>query len=229
MSRKVDFDKHAHSYEDQLSDDLKFFGEESRYFAEHKIKIVKEKLGRTPSSILEYGCGIGMNLNFIPEYFPGAKVTGCDISAKSIQIASEKSPSVDFFHIEDSEVDKRKESFDLIFVSNVFHHIEPHLREKAVSNIYKMLDKNGVVFFFEHNPFNPVTRRVVNTCVWDTDAILLKPKESLGLFRNAGFSIKSKVYTLYFPAYMKFLRPIEKALWFLPMGGQYYITAEKKV
>lgn len=227
MQSKVDFDKHAESYEKQLTEDLKFFGEESKYFAEYKVRIVKECLKNTPKSILEYGCGIGMNLQYLVEYFPDSDVHGCDISAKSIDVASKNNSSVEFFILEDSEIQKYKESFDIIFISNVFHHIEPPLRIKAVSNINLLLKQGGNVFFFEHNPFNPVTRHIVNTCVWDTDAILLKPKESLELFENGSFKIIRKYYTLYFPAFLKFFRPLEKGLFFLPLGGQYYIWAEK--
>lgn len=227
MSEKVDFDKHAESYEKQLTEDLKFFGEESKYFAEYKIRIVKECLKTNPLNILEYGCGIGMNLQFLAGYFPESKIYGSDISAKSIEVASKNNQTVSFFLLKDEEIQKMKDSFDLIFVSNVFHHIEPHLRKKAIKNINLMLKPKGNVFFFEHNPYNPVTRHIVNTCVWDTDAILLKPKESLGLFEKEGFKIIRRHYTLYFPAFLKFLRPIEKALFFLPMGGQYYIWAEK--
>lgn len=227
MNDKVDFDKHAESYENKLTEDLKFFGEESNYFAEYKIKILKEELKFTPSNILEYGCGIGMNLKFLKEYFPDTKISGCDISLKSIEVASKRVENVNFFHINENEVSKNKESFDIIFVSNVFHHIEPHLRELAVNNIHKMLKNYGIIYFFEHNPYNPVTKHIVNTCVWDTDAILLKPKESIGLFNKVNFKNISKKYTLYFPAFLKFLRPLEKLLWFLPMGGQYYLRAEK--
>jgi len=227
MNDKVDFDKHAESYENQLTEDLKFFGEESNYFAEYKIKIIKEELKFTPVNILEYGCGIGMNLKFLKEYFPDTKISGCDISLKSIEVASKRVEDVSFFHIEENEVNKNKESFDIIFVSNVFHHIEPALRELAVNNIHKMLKNNGIIYFFEHNPYNPVTRHIVNTCVWDTDAILLKPYESIGLFNKVNFKNISKKYTLYFPAFLKFLRPLEKLLWFIPMGGQYYLRAEK--
>lgn len=226
MTEKVDFDKHAESYEKQLTDDLKFFGEESKYFAEYKIRITQECIGNRPKNILEYGCGIGMNLQYLVKYFPNANIQGCDISAKSIEVAN-KNTSAIFFLIEDENVKANKDKFDLIFVSNVFHHIEPKYRKKAIENIFYMLKPKGNVFFFEHNPYNPVTRHIVNTCVWDTDAILLKPKESLTLFKDAGFQIHRKHYTLYFPAFLKFLRPVEKAMFFIPMGGQYYIWAEK--
>jgi SAM-dependent methyltransferase len=227
MTEKVDFDKHAESYEKQLTEDLKFFGEESKYFAEYKIRITQECIGNRPINILEYGCGIGMNLQYLVKYFPNANIHGCDISAKSIEVAGKNNTSADFFLIEDENVKANKDKFDLIFVSNVFHHIEPEYRQKAIENIFYMLKPKGDVFFFEHNPYNPVTRHIVNTCVWDTDAILLKPKESLTLFKNAGFHIHRKHYTLYFPALLKFLRPVEKAMFFIPMGGQYYIWAEK--
>lgn len=228
MQDKVDFDKHAESYEKQLTEDLKFFGEESKYFADYKVRIVKECLKNKPLNILEYGCGIGMNLQFLVHYFPQSEIHGCDISAKSIEVASKNNSSVNFFLLEDIEIEKNKDKYEIIFISNVFHHIEPPLRKKAISNINLMLKPDGKVFFFEHNPFNPVTRHIVNTCVWDTDAILLKPEESLGLFREGGFNIIRKHYTLYFPAFLKFLRPLEKGLFFLPLGGQYYIWAEKK-
>lgn len=227
MQDKVDFDKHAESYEKQLTKDLKFFGEESKYFAEYKVRIVNECLSYNPINILEYGCGIGMNLQFLVDYFPNSNIYGCDISSKSIEVASKNNSSVGFFLLEDNEIQKNKDTFDLIFISNVFHHIEPQLRKKAISNINLMLKQGGKVFFFEHNPFNPVTRHIVNICVWDTDAILLKPKESLELFKEGGFKIIRKHYTLYFPAFLKFLRPLEKGLFFLPLGGQYYISAEK--
>ena len=52
MPEKVDFDKHAESYEKQLTEDLKFFGEESKYFAEYKIRLLEECVGNRPINIL---------------------------------------------------------------------------------------------------------------------------------------------------------------------------------
>ena len=226
---KVNFDEHAEAYEKTLDKDLEIFGEESSYFAEYKINIVKNTLGPAKSmNILEYGCGIGMNIKFFSKHFPDSRITGCDISKKSIDVAKKRNSTVvNFFLINDEEISTRLNSFDLIFVSCVFHHIEPPLREQSMKNIFNLLKPNGSFYFFEHNPFNPVTRHIVNTCVWDTDAILLKPGESLNLINNTGFKIENKRYTLFFPAFLKFLRFAESFLFFLPMGGQYYIKAKK--
>jgi len=226
---KVNFDEHAETYEKVLDKDLEFFGEESNYFAEYKIRVVKNTIGLSDNlNILEYGCGIGMNIKFFSKHFPKSKITGCDISAKSLEVAEKRNDkNVNFFLINEENISKYLGTFDLIFVSCVFHHIQPPLREDSMKNIFNLLKSNGSFYYFEHNPYNPVTRHIVNTCVWDTDAILLKPKESLNLINNAGFKIEGKRYTLFFPAFLKFLRFMESFLFFLPLGGQYYIKARK--
>jgi SAM-dependent methyltransferase len=227
--KKVNFDEHAKIYEETLGKDLQFFTEESGYLAEYKIKIVKKTLGNsTPLNILEYGCGIGMNIKYFSKHFPNAKITGCDISIKSLEVAKERNDKdVDFFLINEENILKHINSFDLIFVSCVFHHIQPPQRRRSMENIFNLMKDNSSFYLFEHNPYNPVTRRIVNTCIWDTDAILLFPKESINLINKAGFKSEKRRYTLFFPAFLKFLRFTENFLYFLPLGGQYYIKAMK--
>lgn len=227
MSEKVDFDKHADTYDKVLQEGVSFFGEESSYFAEYKIKIVKDTLTKQPTDILEYGCGIGRNIKFLKSYFPDSEVTGCDISRRSLEIAEGTNPEAKFFKIEDTEITKRENRYDMVFISCVFHHIEPHFRNEAVKNINRLLKTGGCVYFFEHNPYNPITRHIVNTCPWDTDAILLRPKESKILFSDNGFNLKQFRYCLYFPSIFGFLRAAEKYIGFIPLGGQYYIKTEK--
>ncbi|MBN1634853.1 MAG: class I SAM-dependent methyltransferase [Ignavibacteria bacterium] len=224
--QKVDFDQYAADYETKLGDDLKFF-EESSYFAEYKIKIVRGELHDKPLNILEYGCGIGRNLTFITKYFPDSKISACDISVKSLEIAGKSNPTVNLFKSEDSELAKHENQFDLIFISCVFHHIEPPLRQDSMNKIRSLLKPGGILYIFEHNTLNPVTRKIVRECPWDEDAILLKPAELKTLFANSNLSFKKLKYTLFFPAFLKFLRPLEKLLTWLPLGGQYYITAQK--
>lgn len=224
---KVDFDKYAEDYDKKLAEDLNFFGEESGYFAEYKIQIVKKKTGSKPLNILEYGCGIGRNLRYFAKYFPDSVISGCDISAKSIEIAKKENTEINFFIINEEVLKEYFGKFDLIFISCVFHHIEPVLRNNSMKNVYNLLNENGKLFFFEHNPFNPITRKIVNECPWDTDAILLKPKESINLIKNSGLILREKKYTLFFPAFLRVFRFLENVIWFIPLGGQYYIQACK--
>ena len=44
---------------------------------------------------------------------------------------------------------------------------------------------------------------------------------------GSGFKMKEKKYTLFFPAFLKMFRFLEKYMGFLPLGGQYYVIAEK--
>lgn len=227
---KVNFDNYATEYEKTMERDLGFFVEETGYLAEYKVKIVKHtKDPGNTLNILEYGCGIGMNINYFVKHFPFSNIYGCDISQKSLDVANERNHGkVNFFFINEENILKYKGFFDLIFVSCVFHHIHPEHREQSMKNIYNLLKNDGQFYYFEHNPYNPITRHIVNTCDWDTDAILLKPEESLTLMNNAGFKLVGRhKYTLFIPSILRFLRFTERFLSFIPLGGQYYIKAKK--
>jgi hypothetical protein len=78
---------------------------------------------------------------------------------------------------------------------------------------------------FEHNPFNPVTRRIVNTCPYDADAVLLKPSELIGLLRQAQLIPSNQAYCLFIPPKFSSLAPLERYLQWLPLGGQYWVSA----
>jgi SAM-dependent methyltransferase len=223
---KVNFDEYAEDYDNILENQLSFFGEENSYFAEYKVQIVRNAVKGEPKHILEYGCGTGRNLRFFNRLFPSSTVAGCDISPKSVELAQKTNPKSKLFLIgEETAEDLNK--YDLIFVAGVFHHIAPPLRTEAMKNIFRLTASGGKLFFFEHNPYNPVTRHMVNTCEFDTDAVLLKSGELQRLCRDAGFQVREKKYTLFFPAFLKAFRPLEQYLGFLPMGGQYYIQAAK--
>jgi hypothetical protein len=82
---------------------------------------------------------------------------------------------------------------------------------------------NGELYVFEHNPYNPITRHLVNSCPFDADAELLTPKQLASLLRGAGFSTIEKGFILFFPSFLRLLRPLERFLTYLPLGGQYVI------
>lgn len=219
---KVNFDDYSIEYNKILEDQLKKFSDNIDFFAEYKVQILKKMLDYSPKFILEYGCGIGRNLRFLHHYFPLAQIFGCDTSRESLILAN-KYKFAKLYHLGN---DKIKERFDLIFVSCVFHHIEPKKREGVVENIYSLLNK-GSVFVFEHNPYNPLTRHLVATCPFDRDAILLSQKECINLFTSKGFIKKANHYYLFLPPKLNKLYVIEKYLGWLPLGGQYFIQFTK--
>lgn len=225
MSDKVDFDQYADNYQKILQEQLSFFDVNEGYFAEYKINLIKKYIKDNPKKILEYGCGVGRNLEYLRKHFQQSKIYAGDISRRSLEIAKADNPSVRFFLLgEDTIVDK----FDLIFVALVFHHIEPGLRSKVMEDISDLLQEGGNIFIFEHNPYNPITRYLVNICIFDADAVLLTKREMIKLLIDANLCINTCRYTLFFPSFLKKLRFLEPMLGYLPFGGQYFINANKR-
>jgi SAM-dependent methyltransferase len=221
---RIDFDDYSDDYSSLIKKQLGFFSTDDSYFAEYKVRITHEKARKAPRKILEYGCGIGRNLGYLHGSFRGAELFGCDISDRSLQRARTEHPYARLFLIGRDVV---KESFDLIFIANVFHHIAPHLRPMVMQTISSLLASKGEVFIFEHNPYNPITRHMVNTCPFDADAVLVAPKQLCDLAKAHGLEIIAKQYALFFPAWLRRIQFLERNMGFLPLGGQYYIHAYK--
>jgi len=225
MTNKVDFDDYTKNYNELLKEGTQFFSASEEYFARYKIELVRKEIQTPVNRILEYGCGIGRNIPFLQQAFPNADIKGSDISSASLDIARSDNEGVDFF-LEDEQTEVN-EQFDVIFVAGVFHHIPVTQRLDVMKILYKRLMPNGRCFIFEHNPYNPVTRRIVNNCPYDEDAVLLKPSELKCLYRDAGLVLEKKEYCLFVPPSFSMLAWIEGLLGWLPLGGQYWIQARR--
>lgn len=223
--KKVDFDEYAREYNDLLREGTGFFTEDETYFARYKVGIAARKMGRAPARILEFGCGIGRNIPYLRAAFPGAEVMGSDVSARSLDLAREANPDVHFWREGDGQGERG--DFDLVFVAGVFHHIPPAERDTAAELVARRLRPAGRVIVFEHNPFNPVTRRIVRDCPYDEGVKLLRRREMAGLLRDAGLAPFGQGYTLFFPPRLKALAGLEPSLAWCPLGGQYWVGAEK--
>jgi SAM-dependent methyltransferase len=221
---KVDFDSYSADYETLLRESTKLYAEDSEYFARYKIDLVKGATHQPIRRVLEYGCGTGRNIAYIRAAFPDAEIVGTDISAASLDIAKSENPNA-LFRIEREDLDLGK--FDLIFVACVFHHISPSDRQAVMNTLAGRLAPGGLIDVFEHNPFNPVTRRIVSNCPFDADAVLLKPSEFHGLFRGAGLRLQRQAFCLFVPPRLSWLAPLERHLGWLPLGGQYWVRADR--
>ena len=117
----------------------------------------------------------------------------------------------------------------MVFTACVFHHIGFQYHENLIQEIYRVLKKNGTFIIFEHNPWNPITRKMVNTCPFDKDAVLLNPTYTKKLLHKVFQNQKTK-FTLFFPRHKIFnlLIRLEKYLSIIPVGGQYYTKSSKK-
>lgn len=219
---KIDFDDYSANYDELLHESTKLYAEDSEYFARYKVDLIKDAVRHPIGRVLEYGCGTGRNIAYLQAAFPDAEIVGTDVSAASLDIARAAHPKSPF-EVEREGLDIG--AFDLIFVASVFHHISLPERPTVMRTLARRLAPGGSIDIFEHNPFNPVTRRIVSTCPFDADAVLLKPAELRALFCGAGLELKRQSYCLFVPPKLSWLLPLEKLLGWLPLGGQYWVSA----
>ena len=225
-----DFDAYAKDYRSIHTRNIKISGADSFYFAEMKVKLLQPWETNTPLKILDVGCGDGITEVYINKYFALWKINAIDISEKSIEEAKTKNIiNCDFSIYNGEDIPFADGEFDVVFMAGVLHHIDFALHKNLIREISRVIKSAGRFYLFEHNPLNPVTKHLVNTCVFDKDARLLKSSYTIKLLRGNNFLIMQKKFILFLPRkgiLSKFIF-LEKYLQWLPFGGQYYIRAVK--
>jgi len=223
MMKKVNFDDYSSNYNEIMQQQHAKYGD-IEYYSEYKVRILKDLLESQKSlKILEFGCGIGRNLKYIQKYLPNADVYAYDISEESLAIAKKENKNVTILN----NPSEKEAYFDVIFIAGVYHHIATHLRDEVTKTIQRLLKYAGKVIIFEHNPYNPVTRHMVNTCEFDKDAVLLTKKDLVKIFIKNGFKYQEGKYSLFVPPKLSKFDFIEKYISWIPLGGQYYIVMFK--
>jgi SAM-dependent methyltransferase len=118
----------------------------------------------------------------------------------SIAIARQRNPGIHYEVFDGTRLPFADRSIDAAFAINVFHHVPVTQRSALVDDIHRVLRPGGLFAIFEHNPLNPVTRHVVDTCEFDKDAVLLKQKDSEALLSTSGFGDVKTRYIFAVPA-----------------------------
>ena len=80
---------------------------------------------------------------------------------------------------------------------------------------------------FEHNPNNFLTVKAVNACSFDENAILIPGSQFRSLLSKNGWVDSRLHYRIFFPRQLRFLRPLESLMKWIPLGAQYYAVAKK--
>ncbi|QDH33930.1 class I SAM-dependent methyltransferase [Porphyrobacter sp. YT40] len=226
---QAEFDAYVDEYDAQHAQSVRLSGEDPDFFAEYKAKEaarVAAAAGLAPRRIMDFGAGRGNCIAHLQNAFPEAALTALDVSARSLtHCAARAVRPLETVCYDGQTLPFADGSFDLIFTACVFHHIpsEDHIR--LLREIRRALAPQGRFVLFEHNPWNPLTRHAVATCPFDVNAVLISAPEMRRRFRAAGFGDVSLRYTLFFPAMLAPLRPLERGLGWLPLGAQYCLVA----
>ena len=231
---EAEFDKFAAEYRTLHAASIKLSGEDPEYFAEYKVIDVAREFLRSGAAavphprVLDFGAGVGYSVPFFGKHLPAARVTCLDVSKKSLELgASQHGARADFKHFDGARIPYGEGHFDIALASCVFHHI-PHAEHVALlGEIRRVLKPGGLLFVFEHNPLNPLTRHAVNMCPFDEHAELIMAPRMRGRARAAGFAAPSVRYRIFFPRLLRGLRALEAGLTWLPLGAQYYVVARR--
>lgn len=228
---KAEFDRFAEEYDDQHRANVAVTGEGPEYFAEYKIRRLKQivdRRGINASRICDFGSGIGNSIPFFRKYFPEAALTSADVSERSLALSRELYPqSANYLLIEHDRVPSEFDSFDVVFSACVFHHIDHDEHAMWLRELCRIARPGGLIAIFEHNPLNPLTVRAVNTCPFDENARLIVARDMARRLADAGWVSTQIEYNLFFPRALSWLRPLENGMNWLPFGAQYAVLARK--
>jgi ubiquinone/menaquinone biosynthesis C-methylase UbiE len=230
---EAEFDRFADEYRQLHAGNVRLSGETPEFFAEYKIADVAALVGpqfpRRDPAVLDFGAGVGTSVPYFRRYFPNASLTCLDVSRKSLDVGASRYPGqAEFVHFDGGELPFADDQFDLVFLACVLHHI-PHAEHPTIlQELQRVLRRGGSLVVFEHNPYNPLTVHAVNTCPFDENAVLLRPHRLRSQVARAGFADARIRYRLFFPHFLRALRPCESWLRWLPLGAQYFVHASKR-
>lgn len=225
-----DFDEYAHDYRAIHTRNIKLTGATSDYYAEHKVLEIKKYEKNSHQFVLDIGCGDGLTEVYFSKHFSSWNLAGIDISAQSIGEAKKKGiRNTNFTFYDGINIPFPNNTFDLVFLSSVLHHVSFDEHLPLLKEIRRVLQPGGRLYLFEHNPFNPATKYIVKTCMFDKNAKLLRPRYAQAQLIKAGFSDIRCKFILFFPRTRLFskLIKIESKLWWVPLGGQYMYKCVK--
>ena len=107
--------------------------------------------------VLMLGCGTAEESEILSKYNP-KKITGIDISSKSIMIAKKSYPHCEFFVGNMLELPFQENEFDFIFSSLAISHVED--KDKVFQELYRVLDNEGELLFSVGHPMRFATEKI---------------------------------------------------------------------
>lgn len=224
-----DFDEFARDYGETLDASLAATGAGRDFFAWNRVdwmRRLEARAGRSPQRILDLGCGDGVTEVHLTEAFPQADISGIDVSAESVKVAAERGLSrCDYGSFDGRCIPFPDDAFDAVFIAGVLHHItDDENRAEIMREVRRVLRPGTPVYIFEQNPWNPVTRRIVDRCAFDRHARLLKPAELRSLMTTAKLTEVTLRFILFAPRHRAFapIHAVEPWFQHMPIGGQYF-------
>lgn len=227
---KTAFDEYGESYDNVMKQSIGFAGQYHDYYTQAKVACILDVLQRRSGDpknlrVLDVGCGVGKTDRFLAPSL--GTLCGVDISSASIERARRENPQVQYEMYDGHTLPFADETFDAAFLICVLHHVLPAERLKLLKETRRALKPGGVLFIFEHNPYNPLTRLAVARCEFDRDAQLISRPLARQLLEETGVPMFEQRYILISPFPIKGMAWIERSCRQIPLGAQYYVAGQK--
>ncbi|KAL4457547.1 hypothetical protein ABPG75_012412 [Micractinium tetrahymenae] len=125
-----------------------------------------------PSEIIDVGCSVGMSTRWLAKGFPGAQVTGLDMSPYFLAVAELRErqlaggagqrPRIKYMHANMEATGLPDASFDLVSVQYVTHECPGHVIDSLVRECRRLLRPGGTLAVVDTNPQKDLRLRSVS-------------------------------------------------------------------
>lgn len=164
------------------------------------LQAIETHFGKKSCSILDIGCGAGFLANTLALY--GHKVSGIDVSEKSLKIAKEKDTtrSVNYLKEDAYALSFSDNSFDVICALDFLEHVEKP--EKIIEKVSSLLREGGIFFYHTFNRNLLSYFFVIKGVEWFVKntpknmhiyRLFIKPQELFNMLKTYGLETKDIV------------------------------------
>lgn len=230
LEAPAQFDLHAEAYAEELRKGVSLSGETPLYFAERRVSFLQlalDRLGCSVRDVMDFGCGVGWGMPLLHRALNPRTIVGVDSSSKSLDLAR-KNVSVAGARFANWSEALPPASFDLIYSSGVFHHIQPAERSEVLLRLRDSLRDGGIFALWENNPWNPGTRLIMSRIPFDRHANPISARACASLMSSCGFEVLETSFHFVFPSALKWFRGMESWFSAYPFGAQYVVIGRKR-
>ena len=117
----------------------KYANENESKFNQEFAKFIRDlAVSLRCTSVLEIGCGTGIDLRLFPETFD---VHGVDLNDTALNIAKEKRDKFDFKKSSITDLPFEDSSIDFVFTHQLLNYLEDDVLEKGISEMHRVAGK----------------------------------------------------------------------------------------
>ncbi len=114
-----------------------------------------DEIRTQPRKILDIGCGTGSMTFLLKQAFPGAGVTGLELSPYMLAVAEDRSRrsgvDIEWRHGTAELTQLESGSFDLITAALLFHETPPAVTQTILTECYRLLAPGGKILILDGN------------------------------------------------------------------------------